>query len=318
MIRYHKTHNKHVENLPAFEADAWVDIVAPGPAELLEVEQDHKVPMEFLTAALDPDERARFEYDPDEEVLLLLVRIPLPNETEVGRETEDVPYITRPLGIMITENSFITICNRENTVMNDFKAGKVKHFSTDDPTRFVLQILNRATETYLSFLKDIDTNTYRIEEELSQTLRNKELLQLLNQKKSLVYFTTSLRTNQIMMDRLRKSQHFRITEEEDQELIEDILIDNSQAIEMANVYTNIIGDLMDSFYSVISNNLNEVMSSLTKVTIILMLPTLVASIYGMNVDLPLDDSPNAVWYVLGLGLVSALLGFLIFNYRRRG
>jgi magnesium transporter len=288
----------------------WINLVSPTHNELHEISERYSIDMDMLTAALDPDERARQEsYDG---VTLMLLRIPIANDDE----TSDIPYITRPLGILLAEQVLITVCTLDNTVVSDFIDVKVKNFDPDNHLQFILHIFYRTTLKYLRFLKEIDSQTNRIEAELQQSLQNQELIKLLNQEKSLVYFTTSLRSNQIMMERLRRSAFFRMLPEDDQDTLEEVILDNTQAIEMANIYTNILSGLMDAFASVISNNLNNVMKTLTKITVILMLPTLVASIYGMNVNLPFQGTPNAFWVVLSICLLSAVGGMLLFRSRK--
>lgn len=290
----------------------WINLIAPTAPELRQIEESYGVPMEFLTAALDPDERARFESE--DNVLLILLRIPLVNDEQ---EENDPPYITRPLGIIMTIHAIITVCTRENSIINDFIDSKVKNFNPEHKLRFILQIFYLTALKYLRFLKEIDNQTHNIEKELQDSLKNKEIMRLLSYEKSLVFFTTSLRSNQIMMERLKKISFFRLMLEEDRELLEDVIIDNTQAIEMAHIYTNILSGLMDTFASVISNNLNNVMRSLTKITIILMAPTLIASIYGMNVKLPIQDSPFAFLVVISSCIIVALLVMLIFTFKNR-
>jgi magnesium transporter len=169
---------------------------------------------------------------------------------------------------------------------------------------------------YLRFLKDIELNTNDIERELRQSLKNDDLLKLMQQEKSLVFFTTSLRSNHYLFRRIRKSRLFKPLREEEKDLLEEVLIDNAQAIETAGIYTNILNSLMDALASVINNNLNSVMKSLTKVTILLMIPTLVTSIYGMNIGLPWQNHPNAIFVVLILCALGAGIGFLLFTVRR--
>lgn len=313
MIRKFVEEFERVKGVGANGRSEWVNLVAPTHQELRQIVEVYGVPMEFLTAALDPDERARFESE--DNVLLILLRIPLVNN-EASEENEP-PYITRPLGIVMTFSAIITVCTKENSIINDFIDSKVKNFNPEHKLRFILQIFYRTALKYLRFLKEIDAQTHLIEKELHEALKNKELMRLLSYEKSLVFFTTSLRSNQIMMERLKKISFFRMMIEEDRELLEDVIIDNTQAIEMANIYTNILSGLMDTFASIISNNLNNVMRSLTKITIVLMAPTLVASLYGMNVPLPFQTHPYAYTFVLSFCFVVALLVMVLFSFRNR-
>lgn len=280
----------------------WVDLISPMPSEILSVSEDFGIPDYMLTAALDPEERSRFEAD--EDAFLILIRIPIEND----EEESEIPYITRPLAIIIKGETIITVCSRENSVLDSFIKEKIKKLNANSVTHFTLQVLYQTVLQYLRALSDIDHQTQNIEKELQYSLKNKELLRLLGYEKSLVFFTTSLRTNQIVMDRLKKTSYFRLAVLEERELLEDIVVDNAQAIEMANIYTNILSGLMDTFASVISNNLNNVMRRLTNITVILMVPNLVASFYGMNVKkLPFDTNEYAY---IGIGLVCILLAII--------
>lgn len=300
--------------LPAAAADIWINLSGPTHNELHSIEETYGIPMETLTGALDPDERARFEMEDD--VLSIILRIPIANDEEEVEDNE-IPYLTRPLGIILKGPLMITVCSKENTVISDFVGHKVKNVNPADRKKFILQIFMRTVLKYSRFLKEIDSQTNKIEAELKQSQKNEELIRLLNQEKSLVYFTTSLRSNHFMFKRLRKSKHLKPLNEEQKELFEDVLIDNAQAINMAGIYTNILNGLMDAFASVISNNLNVVMKSLTKITIILMIPTLIVSMFGMNVGLPYAERSWAFAGVMGLCLLSALLGIALFSLTRR-
>lgn len=275
-------------NVPVDQPYSWVDLVNPELDDLESLAEREGLPIEFLTAALDPDERARFETEDD--ATLILLRIPVLNQTE----NSDIPYLTRPLAIVLKGNLLVTVCLLENPIIDDFTDGRVRNFNLDNRLLFVLQIFFRASIRYLRYLRDINTRTANLERELQRSQKNEDLIKLLNFEKSLVFFTTSLRSNQLMMERFHRTRFFKEAATEDErELLEDIVIDNQQAIEMANIYTNILTGLMDTFATVISNNLNQVMKTLTKITIILMLPTLLASLYGMNVSLPFQNNIGA-------------------------
>ncbi|MCS7086448.1 MAG: magnesium transporter CorA family protein, partial [Bacteroidia bacterium] len=215
-----------------------------------------------------------------------------------------VPYTTLPVGIVVTPKAVITVTSYEISMLSDFAQGRVKSFDPSNQVRFVLQILYVSSLRFLRYLKDIESRTSEIESRLQASQKNRELILLLSYEKSLVYFSTSLRANHIMMERLRRTPFLRRALAEEKELLEDIIIDNTQALEMASIYTNILSGLMDAFASVISNNVNAVMKTLTKMTIVLMIPTLVSSFYGMNIALPFAESPWAFFYILG---VSAML-----------
>jgi len=197
-----------------------------------------------------------------------------------------------PLGIIITENQIVTVSLNENYVINDFIERKNKTFYTYKKTRFLLQILYKTSKLYLQYLRHIDKTSDKIECKLHKSLKNQELIQLLELEKSLVYFSTSLKSNEIVLEKIQRFNPVKLYPE-DTELLEDVIIENKQAIEMANIYSNILTGTMDAYASVISNNLNIVMKFLTSVTIIMALPTMVASFFGMNVDNPLENVPHA-------------------------
>jgi magnesium transporter len=287
--------------------DCWVRVANPTSAECEFLSKRLGVPQAFLTDPLDLDERARIETD--EGVTLIIVRIPY-----FDKDNVDIPYTTLPLGIIFTDDCILTVCAKylDNTL--DFVNGKVKNFSIESRGRFILQIFFRTALLYLSYLKDINKRTDSIEMELHKSMRNVELIKLLNLEKSLVFFTTSLRSNELMMERIAKTG-LRMTED-DKELLDDVIIENRQGIEMANIYSNILSGMMDAFASVINNNLTLVMKFLTSVTIIFMIPTFVSSTFGMNVPLPFQNSPHAFLIVTGISLLLSLTGVAIFWKRK--
>jgi magnesium transporter len=227
----------------------------------------------------------------------------------------DIPYDTLPIGIIFVEDLVITVSSKDVDVLSDFVNGRVKNFSTESRSRFLLQIFLRTALLYLKHLKEINKKTNTIEDELAKAMKNEELIKLLNLEKSLVFFTTSLKSNELMMERLQKTEIVKL-DPDDKELLEDVLIENKQAIEMSNVYSNILSGMMDAFASVISNNLNVVLKFLTAVTIILMIPTFIASLYGMNIRLPFQDHPYAFLITLGISFTLALISTFIFIKRK--
>ena len=290
-----------------FEKDCWVRVSNPTPAECEFLSNRLGIPGAFLTDPLDLDERARIEAE--DGVTLIIVRLPFFEGDDV-----EIPYTTLPLGIVFTDDAIVTICSRGMDHFLDGVAGKVKNFSLESRGRFILQIFSRTALTFLTYLKEINKRTDYIERELHKSLKNEELIRLLNLEKSLVYFTTSLRSNDIMMERLGKAG-IRMSED-DKDLLEDVVIETKQAIEMANIYSNILSGMMDAFASVINNNVNVVVKFLTSITIIFMIPTYVSSTYGMNVPLPFQQSPHAFLITTGISLLLSLAGVWIFWKRR--
>jgi magnesium transporter len=308
MIKIFKTTKDGLEEIREIEKNCWVNFSNPSNGELVELSEKLNIPLNFLTDPLDVDERARIEME--DKCVLIILRISHFDEKDV-----DIPYITLPIGIIFVEDLVITVCSRDVEVISYFANVKVKNFSTESRSRFLLQIFFRTALLYLKHLKEINKKTNAIEDELAIAMKNEELIKLLNLEKSLVFFTTSLKSNELMMERLQKTEIVKL-DPDDKELLEDVLIENKQAIEMSNVYSNILSGMMDAFASVISNNLNVVLKFLTAVTIILMIPTLIASMYGMNIRLPFQDHPYAFLINIGISFTLTLISTIIFIKRK--
>lgn len=286
MLQMFKSIETGMITLDQVEDGAWINLINPNPQEILFVSNTLNIPVDHIKAALDEEERARIEVD--ESCTIVIIDIPVPNTNL----PEGGTYYTMPLGIIITENQIVTVSLNENYVINDFIERKNKTFYTYKKTRFLLQILYKTSKLYLQYLRHIDKTSDKIECKLHKSLKNQELIQLLELEKSLVYFSTSLKSNEIVLEKIQRFNPVKLYPE-DTELLEDVIIENKQAIEMANIYSNILIGTMDAYASVISNNLNIVMKFLTSVTIIMALPTMVASFFGMNVDNPLENVPHA-------------------------
>lgn len=295
------------------ELHCWVNISPPfSQEELEEFAIRFDVPLDFLTDSLDIDERSRYERE--EDVRLIVVNTPTLNK--IDSENEAI-FLTVPIGIVLTPDHVITITAYENPVLQLFLDQKVKNFNPGDDQLFVLQIMEQNVYRFLNCLKKLNLKRNLIEKELYNSSRNKELRQLLSIEKSLVYFVNSLSANELLKMKMKRSDFLGIRDDEEKtDLFEDIIIDNSQALEMANIHTNILNGTMEAYASIISNNLNVVIQRLTLITIILMVPTLVASYYGMNVNgLPMDDSPYAFYYIIIISLLVSLL--LAWFFRRK-
>jgi magnesium transporter len=313
-----------IENLR--EKGAWISLVNPTEDELQIVSSKLKVAPDLLQAALDAEERSRLEVDDGQ--LLVLINVPMAAE-----DSQSLFYDAIPLGIIVVETGIITVCLRENPILSEFETSRPRTFYTFKRTRFVLQLLFKTATYYLRYLQQIDKKSNEIENQLHKSMKNEELIRLLNLEKSLVYFTTSLRANEVVMLKLMRShlkapsskkgfseemdQDTTLTSRilkmypEDEELLEDVITENKQAIEMSETYSNILSGMMDAFASIISNNLNMVMKFLTSVTIIVALPTMVSSFFGMNVDLPFQKSPWAFLMIVVMALVFCLGGVLL-------
>lgn len=283
----------------------WINMIAPSDQEILTVSQRLGLPLEFLKDPLDEEERSRIEKDDDN--ILIIVNIPV-----VSTDENDILlYDTIPLGMIITKECFITVCLKDNPIFHMFTQNKIKNFFTYKKTRFSFQVLYLIATSFLKYLKQISKKTDAVERELHQSLKNKELFSLLNFEKSLVYFTTSLKSNNIVMQKMLKSNYLKMYED-DQELLEDVIIENQQAIEMAETHMSILSGMMDAFASVISNNVNNIMKFLASITIIMALPTMVASYFGMNVAVPFQDNPYAFYMTLAISFVLSSITALIF------
>lgn len=289
----------------------WINLSEPTPAELEKVRASFDFPQEFLTDPLDKDERARVEIDEDTSSSLIVVRVPC----KEAADDNAVPYSTVPFGIVVTPNIVITVCAKQTALIDEFRQMR-KICPPFDRHRFVFNILLRAATLYLRYLREIrdDADTIERNLHLHQALKNDSLIDLRDLQKALVYFTTSLTANELMVSRLGHMRQLGINED-DLDFLEDVAIEYRQALEMATIHSNILTGTMDAFASVISNNLNVVMKSLTAVTIVFMLPTLVSSIYGMNVRLPFQDDPHA--FVITLGIAFALAMLTVFFFIRR-
>ncbi len=286
MLQIYKSLDTGIVILDQIEDGAWINLVNPNPQEILHISSSLNIPVEHIKAALDEEERSRIEVDEGCTIVLIDIPVPKSDQKDVGI------YYTIPLGIIITEHHIVTVSLKENYVINDFIERKTKTFYTYKKTRFLLQILYKTSKVYLQDLRHIDRTSDKVESKLHKSLKNQELIQLLELEKSLVYFSTSLKSNEMVLEKIQRFDLVKMYPE-DAELLEDVIIENKQAIEMANIYSNILTGTMDAYASVISNNLNIVMKFLTSVTIILAIPTMVASFFGMNVANPLENIPHA-------------------------
>lgn len=303
MLNFYVSDNQgRLNQVETIEKGCWINAINPTEQEIQFLVQKLDLDLDFIKDPLDDEERSRIEVEGEH--TLIIVDIPIVTHDDTGHTIFD----TIPIGMIISSNTFVTICLNENPIFERFIYQKVKGFFTYKKTRFALQLLHTTSTYYLRYLKQINRKTNEIEAELHQSTRNQELFTMLNLEKSLVYFTTSLKANKIVMQKILKGNILKMYED-DEDLLEDVIIENKQAIEMAEVYGNILSGMMNTFASVISNNLNIVMKFLTSITIILSIPTMVSSFYGMNVKhIPLSNMPHAFPMVIG---ISALLSSTI-------
>ena len=282
------------------EKGTWINLINPTDEEIELVTKATGVECDFIRDVLDDDERPRIETEQNQ--ILVIINVPI-------IQNATVIYETIPLGIILTEDHFVTVCLQEVDVLKDFINGKVRDLKTHKKTRLLFQILYKSASFYLTLLREIERKTNEIESALIKSMKNKDLIRLLNLQKSLVYFTTSLKSNEQVMDKMLRMKVLEIYEE-DQDLLEDVMIENKQALEMAETYSNISSSMMTSFASIISNNLNIVMKFLASITIILALPTMLASFFGMNVRIPLQTSDNGFAIIVGMSVVLCTGGII--------
>ena len=277
---------------------SWVHLTDPSKEELAIISKNCNIQMDLLQAALDEEETPRIEKE--EEQTLIIVDIPI-----VVPEGISFLYNTVPLGIIITENNIITVCLEETTIIEDFYKGRIKGFDCMKKTRFVYQLLFKNSSRFLQYLRQIEKASTQVENALHKSMKNRELIQMLKLEKSLVFFSTSLKANEMVLEKMMKTNMIK-RYPDDEDLLEDVIVENRQAIEMCTIYREILTGTMDAFASVISNNLNIVMKFLTSVTIILAIPTLFGTLWGMNLDVPFLQTSGGFWIVTGISLVSTI------------
>ncbi len=297
MIQIYKTEEEVLNTVDTVTDGCWINVTNPTAEEIKRIAEITGVDPDDLRAPLDEEERSRTEVIDD--YILILVDVPTLDERD--------RYITIPLGIYMTKEQIITVCLEENHVLSAFLNGRMKEFYTFKKTRFVFQILYNNATTYLRHLRIIDRKSEMIEDRLRVSQRNKELMELLDLEQSLVYFTTSLRGNEMVLEKLLRSSRVK-KYPEDEDLLEDVIIENKQAIEMANIYNGILSSMTEGFSSVISNNLNVVMKTMTTVTVVMAIPTTISGIYGMNfVNIPLGNTPYGFVLTVSLTVILTLL-----------
>ncbi len=286
----------------------WVDARDVNREDLSVLTEEYGISSELLADIMDIDEQARIEKEDD--YTALIMRLPA---------TSDDSEITQtcvPLGVILFPNQVITICQGDSVVLEDFAKARFRQYPVDTKEGFVISILGRAALVYIRLLKYINRQKDLIEEQLHKSIMNYELIQLLSIQKSLVYFTTSLATNEVLLEKLQKTIYFKLNSEEEYEFLDDVITDNKQAIAMANIYSDILTGTMDAFASVIGNNMNVIMKRLTVISLTLMFPTFITGFFGMNVDLPGMHWPF-MWIALAFAcIVVAVAGTYFLSNKR--
>ncbi len=296
MLSLHKTIDGKMTRIQNFEKGSWVSLIYPNEEEIIRVAEALNVEEDFIRAALDEEETSRSMWK---------MARPSSLWTCQWKKKDALLYYTLPMGIIVTEDNIITVCLKEIPVIREFQDGLVKNARTSQKTSFILHMLLRLSGRYLQCLKQIDKLSTYMQLQLYKSQRNKELIQLLDLEKSLVYFNTSLKANEVTLEKILRGRIVTLYEE-DQDLLEDVLIEVRQAIEMANIYSSILSGMMDAYASVISNNLNVIMKILTSLTILITIPNIVFGFYGMNVT----GLPFSEWWwfpmLISLGLIAVV------------
>ena len=307
MIFIYRTIDNKLQCRDEIEKDCWINLVNPTEAEINRVSAETGLDYDFLKYPLDDEEIPRVEVEDDQ--AMIIINVPI-------RTDDDIIYDTIPLGMILNDDYIVTVCLEDTNLLEEFNLSRIKGIATFKKTRFIFHTLNRKTTLFLRYLRDINRRSEKMEAELTKSMKNKELLALLNFQKSLTYFSTSLRYNAKVMNRLLRGKTIKMYEE-DVDLLEDVIIENSQAIEMAEIYGNITKSTTDAFSSMISNNLSTTMKLLTSITIILAIPTMIASFWGMNVSVPFENSGSIFGFVIIL--VAALIAciFCIILLRKK-
>ena len=305
MIRYYKTLDNKLEKLNSFENGSWVNLVDPNQDEIDEIATLLDIDIDSINSALDEEERSRIDIEDNH--TLILIDIPVDESDNLSSH-----YSTIPLGIILVDNAILTVCTAQTKIINDFIVGHVKDFYTFKKTRFILQILHKNASYYLYYLRKINRMTSIIEREIYNSMKNKQLIQLLELEKSLVYFSTSLKANEIVLNKMVRTSSIK-KYSDDEDLLEDVIIENKQAVEMATIYGDILSRIMDAFSAIISNNQNNVMQFLTSVTLLTTIPTIISGMFGMNVGgVPLASTSNGFWIVLFIiSLICLIITFFM-------
>ncbi len=295
MVTFHNLVDGKISELSELSSGCWVNMIDPTEEEILSISEKLSIETDFLKAALDEEETSRIDTEDDQTLIIIDVPATLAADGAVI-------YSTLPMGIILTDTNIVSVCLRETSVIREFADGKVKNVNPALKTQFVLLMLLKVAGRFLQYLKQIDKISVAVEKKLHKSMKNKELIQLLDLEKSLVYFSTSLKANELTIEKILRGRIIKLYDD-DQDLLEDVLIEIKQAIEMSNIYSSILSGTMDAFASVISNNLNIVMKVLASITILMAIPTMVSGFYGMNVShMPLSN----FWFPIGLSV--AIMG----------
>ena len=299
------------EETSEFKKGNWINMVDPTEAEIKEVCEKLNIQEDFIRYSLDYEEKARIDQEDDDGTILFIIDVPI-----IDKENNENIHSTMPLGLIIVRDDyFITVSLKPTQIISELEKTKLKNnVITYKKSRMILQIFYKNAQMYLTELRQIDKEKEKTEIELNYSMKNKELLKMMNLEKSLVYITTSLKSNEVVMEKTLRGKIIKLYEE-DEEILEDAIVENKQAIEMAKIYSDILSGTMDAYASIISNNLNIVMKVLTTITIILSIPTIIGGYWGMNVNVPLSNNPFGFYIIVIISLLVTLLFYLLFKKR---
>ena len=305
MVQFFKNINQQTVEIDKPENGSWVNVLPPlRQEEFSELSEGLDIPIDFLTDSLDIDERSRFEED--DNVKLIVIKTPTENNSF---NESDAYYITIPICIILTHNQIVTVNSFENSAIKKF-LNTFQNRHPDKKSMMVLKIIEKIVQNFMEHLKEINVRRNNYEQKLYDASRNEHLLELMRIQKSLVYFVTALRSNEMLLMKIERTNFLGLTEDE-KEFLNDLIVDNSQALEMANIYTNILSSTLDAFASIIANNQNQVLKRLAVVTIVMTFPVLIASLFGMNVPSGFEHSPYAFYIVALLSLaIAVVIGWL--------
>ena len=308
MLEFYKNQELDLQPIDDILPNCWINAVNPTPEEIKKI-ADLGIPQDFVTYPLDMDERPRIEEE-DDGTILIVVRIP----TSQPQDDPDIPYGTMPMGIILADKYIVTVCSRPTSILDAFSSGKVSKLSTTKRYRFTLRLLMSVTNRFLDALRDINKLTDELEDMLSSTMKNDVLIRLFKCQKSYVYFSQALKQNELVLIKMSRLNGFKRFEE-DEDLLQDVITENTQAIDMTSISSDILSGMMDAFASVISNNLNVVMKILASVTIIMEIPNIITGFMGMNVRFTegVATSPAVPFIVLGVMLAVSFIAIYIFN-----
>lgn len=308
-FRHSEYIDKHIIKTPLDHTASWINVVEPDREEIENLMEQYNIPEDFIRDPLDSEESSRIEYDEDTGYSLIIIDLPIVNSTN----RSVLSFVTIPLGIIIGNGLIVTVCDAENEFLENLPK---RDINLKFHSRFALEILITIADHYNRNLRLLNKSRIRIEKELKNNITNKQLFKLMEVEKSLVYFLAALKGNDTIIKKLFRLPAIKRFEE-DEELLEDLIIENNQAIETTELHQRILESITTSYASLLSNDMNTIMKTLTLFTVLLTLPTLVFSFFGMNVPLPIDDHSYISWIiVVGISLILVVI-VSIFLWRKQ-